>query len=294
MLSRSPLPDGRKFYPANTTRQNPRVGSMTLFATDSKAWYDGLQMSVNRRLRHGFSLLGSYTYSKALEEAPAAISFTEVSGGPKIRMDSGNLAGDKGLGSFDVRHAFSASVLWEVPYRGRMPLLRGWSLSGFLTAAGGHPFTPLISFNHSRSGVTGATATTVDRPNLMPGASNNPRIGSPDMWYDPSAFELPQPGFFGNLGRNTITGPGLSSLDLAARKEFLLPRLPETVRLQLRVEVFNSLNHANFDLPGNAQNATSASFLFTDTSGRPNPGATRPIRTIADARDVQFALRLVW
>ncbi|MBN8730414.1 MAG: TonB-dependent receptor [Acidobacteria bacterium] len=288
------LPDGRKFYPANTTRQNPRVGSMTLFATDSKAWYDGLQMSVNRRLRNGFSLLGSYTFSKALEQAPAAISFTEVSGGPRIRMDSGNLAGDKGLGSFDVRHAFSASVLWEVPYRGRMPLLRGWSLSGFLTAAGGHPFTPLLSFNHSRSGVTGATATTVDRPNLKPGASNNPRIGSPDMWYDPSAFELPQAGFFGNLGRNTISGPGLSSLDLSARKEFRLPRLPETVRLQLRAEVFNSLNHANFDLPGSAQNATSASFLFTDTSGRPNPGATRPIRTVTDARDIQFALRLVW
>jgi hypothetical protein len=294
------LPDGRQFFPAPAVRRNPRVGSMTLFATDSKAWYDGMQMSVNRRFARGFTVLGSYTYSKAIDQAPAAISFTEVSGGPKIRMDSDDLARDKGLGAFDVRHAFSASFLWDLPFRGRRsrnPLrmvFGGWSLSGAAIVTSGHPFTPLISFNHSRSGVAGATATTVDRPNLKPGYSNNPVIGSPDQWYDPFAFELQPAGFFGNLGRNTLSGPGFSSVDLSARKEIQLGGIAERLRLEFRVEVFNTLNQANFDLPGNAQNATSASFIFTNTSGQPNLAATKPVKTVSDPREMQFSLRLVW
>src|SRR5205085_6546380 len=132
------------------------------------------------------------------------------------------------LGSVDVRHNLTMSFLWDLPSVRREAgngisklagkLINGWSLSGVVVLASGNPFTPLISFNNSRSGVTGATATTVDRPNLKPGYSNNPVIGKPDQWYDPNAFELPQAGFFGNLGRNTLTGPGFSNVDLSVLK----------------------------------------------------------------------------
>ncbi len=299
------LADGRTFFPANAPKRNPNVGSLTLFATDASAWYDSLQVSLNKRFAQGFTLLGSYTFSKAIDEAPPAISFTEISGGPKIRMDSDNLALDKGLGAFDVRHNLALSCLWDVPFgRGRRfggaragwmdGLFGGWSLSGILTLASGHPFTPLISFNNSRSGVAGATATTVDRPNLKPGYSNNPITGKPEQWYDPNAFELPPAGFFGNLGRNTLIGPGFSNVDISLMKDWRITHLSEGFRIQLRVEFFNALNHPNFDLPGNVQNATSASFIFTDASGQPNPAATRPVRTINEAREIQFAVKLLW
>ena len=220
-------------------------------------------------------------------------------------MDSDDLAGDKGLGTFDVRHAMALSCLWDLPFgKGRKigsgltgwtaKAAGGWSLSGAVIQTSGNPFTPLISFNHSGSGVTGATATTVDRPNLRPGFSNNPVTGNPDQWYDPNAFELPQAGYFGNLGRNTLIGPGLSNVDLSLVKDTAVESISESFRIQFRVEFFNALNHPNFDLPGNAQNATSASFIFTDTSGRPNLAATRPIRTVNDPREIQFALKLVW
>ena len=299
------LPDGRKFYPSTAAKRNPGVGSLTLFATDARAWYDGLQVSVNRRFAQGFSVLGSYTFSKALDEAPAAISFTEISGGPKVRMDSDDLARDKGLGAFDARHAAAMSFLWDLPF-GNGPssgggaagfarkVIGGWSLSGVAILTSGNPFTPLISFNNSRSGVAGATATTVDRPNLKPGFGNNPVTGNPDQWYDPNAFELPPAGFFGNLGRNTLIGPGFSNVDFSLRKEFGVKRIAEQCRIQLRVEFFNALNHPNFDLPGNAQNATSASFIFTNTSGKPNLAATRPVKTTNDPREIQFALKFVW
>jgi hypothetical protein len=297
--------DGRAFFPSNAPKRNPRVGSLTIFASDASAWYDGLQVSVNKRFAHGFTVLGSYTFSKALDEAPPAISFTEISGGPKIRMNSDDLAGDKGLGAFDVRHNLALSFLWQLPFGPgqkfgsgvtgvKEKLIGGWSLSGIVIQSSGHPFTPLISFNHSRSGVTGATATQVDRPNLRPGFSNNPVIGKPDQWYDPNAFELPPAGFFGHLGRNTIIGPGFSNVDFSVVKDISVKGISENFRIQLRFEFFNALNHPNFDLPGNAQNATSASFIFTDTSGRPNLAATRPVKTTNDAREMQFALKLVW
>jgi hypothetical protein len=299
------LSDGRTFFPANAPKRNPKVGSLTLFATDAKAWYDGLLVSLNKRFAHGFTVLGSYTFSKALDEAPAAISFTEISGGPKIRQNSDDLSADKGLSAFDVRHNFALSFLWDLPFGNRRgggrgsagwkgKLLDDWSLSGVFIRASGNPFTPLISFNNSRSGVTGATATLADRPNLKSGFSKNPIIGSPDQWYDPNAFELPAPGFFGNLGRNTLIGPGFTNVDFSLMKDIAVKGISEDFRIQFKVEVFNAFNHANFDLPGNAQNASSASFIFTDATGKPNPTATRPIKTTNDPREIQFALKLVW
>ncbi len=299
------LPDGRKFYSTTAPKRNPAVGSMALFATDAKAWYDGLQLSLNKRLAQGFAVFGSYAFSKALDEAPAAISITETSGGPKIRMDSDDLARDKGLGAFDVRHSLTLSSLWDLPFGSGRRLgsgvpgfvgkaISGWALSGVVVFNSGHPFTPMISFNHSRSGVAGASATNVDRPDLRPGFSNNPVTGDPDRWYDPAAFALPPAGYFGNLGRNTLTGPGLSTVDLSLMKETRVESAGERFRVQFRVELFNAFNHPNFDMPGNAQNLTAGSFIFTNTSGQPNLAATRPVRTTTDPRELQFALKLVW
>ncbi len=299
------LSDGTKYYPADAQRRNPAVGSLNLFATDSKAWYDALQVSFNRRFAQGFTVLGSYTFGKALEEAPAAITITEISGGPKIRMDSGDLARDKGLSTFYVKHAAAVSFLWDLPFgRGRVygnnasgpidSVIGGWTLSSAVVYNSGNPFTPMISFNNSRSGVLGGSATNVDRPNVNPNFTGNPIIGDPDLWYDPSAFVLPEPGFFGNLGRNTLIGPNLANVDLSLLKDIPIRSVTESFRVQFRVEFFNAFNHTNFDLPGSSGNLTSGSYLFTSTSGQPNLGATRPIKTTTDPREIQFALKLIW
>jgi hypothetical protein len=87
-------------------------------------------------------------------------------------------------------------------------------LSSILAANTGEPFTAQISFNNSRNRI----GRNADRPNLRPGASNNPVLGGPDQYYDPTAFELPAPGFYGNLGRNTLIGPGFFNLDLSLVK----------------------------------------------------------------------------
>jgi hypothetical protein len=291
------LDDGRKFFPKDAPRYNPDLGSISLQATDSKSWYDSLQAVWNRRFAQGFTLLTSYTFAKSIDEATPTMTLIETTGHPKMRMDSENLALDKGLSAFDVRHSFTTSFLWKPPVGqdGSVlnVLIRDWQLGCFLNLASGHPFTPLISFNNSRSGVSGSTSRA-DRPNLKPGYDKNPRIGKVDLWYDPNAFELPEPGFLGNLGRNTVIGPGYSNVDFTLARDFPIRKVSEDSRIQFRAECFNLLNHPNFDLPGNSGSVVSASYIFTNSSGKPNLGATRPIQTVSKSREIQFGLKLVW
>ena len=94
------------------------------------------------------------------------------------------------------------------------------------------------------------------------------------------AFSLPAPGFYGNLGRNTLIGPGLMALDLSVNKTF---RLREGASLQLRTEVFNAPNHPNFSIP-------SQRTVFSSTSRVGSAGLITSTRT--SSRQLQFGLKL--
>src|SRR5439155_17687168 len=122
--------------------------------------------------------------------------------------------------------------------------LGGWEVSGIGTFTDGQPFTARLGSERSRNGGGGRA----DRPDLKPGANNNPILGTVDRWYDPSVFALPAIGTYGNLGRDTLLGPARRTVDLSLTKKFALR---ETADLQFRAELFNILNHANFGLPQN-------------------------------------------
>jgi hypothetical protein len=107
-------------------------------------------------------------------------------------------------------------------------------------------------------------------------------LGGPSRYFDPTAFALPAPGFYGNLGRNTLIGPGLIALDLSANKTF---RLREGVSLQFRTEVFNSLNHPNFSIP-------SQRTVFSSTGPVGSAGLITSTRT--SSRQLQFGLKLLF
>jgi hypothetical protein len=132
-----------------------------------------------------------------------------------------------------------------------------------------------------------------DRPNLNPGFSSNPtsgvtagcpgvaagqKLGTPDLWYDPCAFSKPAAGTYGNLGRNTMTGPQLFNVDFSADKTF---KLTEALDLQFRAELFNLLDEAHFYEPG-----------FNVFSG--SAGSITKLISSPGGRLVQFGLKLVF
>jgi hypothetical protein len=122
-----------------------------------------------------------------------------------------------------------------------------------------------------KDSITGATVVEAGR-----------KLGGPNLFFDPCVFGVPDPGTLGNLGRNTLIGPSVLSVDVSLQREF---SLGNGAHLQFRAEFFNLPNHSNFRTP------TGASIVVFTGSGRFNPAAWRYTGTATTARQTQFALR---
>jgi len=188
---------------------------------------------------------------------------------------------EKGRANYDVRHNFYASVSYPLPL-GQSRLLHGWELSGIGSMRTGLPLTVTISRNATAL-PDGNNAN--QRPNLVPGVSLIPPGGSTiAQWINPAAFSIPANGTWGNLGRNTIDGPGLFQFDTALAKTI---KITERTNVSLRAEAFNVFNHPQLGKP-------SVNFSSLATFGRiTSISNTSPIGT-GTARSLQLAVRFTF
>jgi hypothetical protein len=148
-----------------------------------------------------------------------------------------------------------------------------------VTLQSGFPFTPQLSYNPSN---TGDTRNPV-RPYVNPNFSGPVIRGSPNQWFNPAAFLQPpnNSGFYGDLGRDTLIGPGVAVWDFSVLKD---THIRERLNLQFRAELFNILNKANFNTPN--------AVVFTPTGVSPTAGIITSTSTTS--RQVQFGLKLLW
>ena len=148
-------------------------------------------------------------------------------------------------------------------------------------AQGGHPFAPTVGFD--RVGLQSTRADLGQRPNFIGQPGGKVILGDPQLYFDPTAFGLPDAGYFGNLGRGTLAGPGLFALDAALHKV-----LWQTERhsVRFRFEAFNVTNHPNFRQP-------SGLALFDSTGARVG-SAGRITDTTTTSRQVQMAVKWVF
>ncbi|MBI3262735.1 MAG: TonB-dependent receptor [Acidobacteria bacterium] len=274
-------PDGRYFFPANPVRRNPNFNSMRLRTTDGLSWYKGLIAGASRRFSAGLALQASYTLGRSEDLGSQAIGSGDFENTfqPRYAFDPMD---NKGLSDFDIRHNFVFNYTWEVPFGRSMTglargLAAGWQVSGIVTLRSGIPFTPVLGFDRARALPRSGGAG--QRPNLVSGCALNPVLGSPSQYFDPACFSLPDLGYFGDVPRNTIIGPGFGSWDMAVFKN--LP-IGEGRRIQLRVEGFNITNRANFGLPANA--------VFNSAGRIANAGEITTI--VGTARQFQFGVKV--
>jgi hypothetical protein len=157
-------------------------------------------------------------------------------------------------------------------------LLGGWELYGTAQAQDGPWFNPTVGFDRAR--LKGQTTDLGQRPNFVATPGAPVVLGDPQRWFDPFAFGLPVAGYYGNLGRNTVNGPGLGVMNAALHK-VIWKR--EAQNLRLRLECFNLTNHPNFQVPSSVS-------LFDSTGGRVG-AAGRITETTTTARQVQVAVR---
>ena len=173
--------------------------------------------------------------------------------------------------------------LYALPLHGNRAV-EGWQFSGVVSATTGPPFTILDGID-----ATGFGSGT-SRPNVNPGFTNNPVLGTPTQWFNPAAFSMAAIGTLGNIGRDTVRGPKFNNTDIALLKD---TKLTERVRVQFRAEFFNVLNHTNYRVPLN----TVGTILYTGlANGKPipNPNAGRITNIVGTPRQIQFALKFLF
>jgi hypothetical protein len=274
------VPQGAQYIPV-TTRPNPYLSGGFFWYTEGNSSYNALRTDISRRLARGLQFRANYTFSKNLD-MNSGLTGAQSNNQAQMILDRNDLRRDWGPSALNVTHQSSVSTTWEIPLGQRSAgierkLLAGWQLNGIFTALSGFPFTPQDGSNRSGDGDT----RNPDRPSLNPNFTGNVIIGTPNQWYNPSAFILPTAGTYGTLGRGTYNGPGLSDLDVSLFKS---TPLAERASLQFRAEFFNVLNHANFGTP----NAT----VFSGTAVSPSAGLITS--TATTSRQIQFGMKIVF
>ncbi|HEY1214276.1 MAG TPA: carboxypeptidase regulatory-like domain-containing protein, partial [Bryobacteraceae bacterium] len=242
-------------------------GSISQATQDINSSFNSAQLTVQKSMSHGLTILANYTWSKSLYDLPSGQDITTAGAGSPSPIPW-NVPGrhqlDYGPSEFDHTHRFVVSYIWSFPaFAGRSPFVRytigGWQWSGILTAQTGTPFTVYAGKDQSQTGLG------TDRANFVSsGVYGGNACGTTKTicvnYLNPAAFAVPAIGTFGNVGKNSLRGPNLFTWDTGLFKEF--PIASERVRVQFRAEYFNVLNRANFDYPasGNTPSYSSSGF----------------------------------
>ncbi|MBS1841827.1 MAG: TonB-dependent receptor [Acidobacteria bacterium] len=280
--------DRRRLYSGCTrTNTNPcTFSSVGEIAGITNSSYNALQASLKKRFSHGLSFLGSYTYSKAIDDVSSfnitGSASQSTAGENDLAQNPFDLGKERGRSMFDARHRFVISYQWNLPFfenaeGWKRVALGGWQINGITTFMGGTPFTVYDSSGPSlQGGAPEISGFPSDRPNVVGDFTkgtcqpdpNGPifQAGTPSCWITRDGFQqVTQLGQFGNAGRNIAQGPGFQQWDFSALKNF---RITETKTIQFRGELFNIFNRANFGIPVNDINSSNFGAITSSQPGR--------------------------
>lgn len=300
-LAGAAVPAGTFFIAPNTKKPNPLIANTWTWFSEGTSNYNALEVDLNRRFSHGLTLRGVYTWSKALDDGDS-LNATAAQNAVALLSNPYAPKADWGRATFDVRHIGVVTATYDLPighYRKYLGgsgsavnlLAGGWTLNSIVTAQSGFPFTPQLSYNPSNNGDTRNPV----RPFVNPAFTGPVVLGTPAQWFNPNAFIAPpnNSGFFGNLGRDTFTGPSLATWDFSVLKDM---RFTEKMNLQFRAELFNLLNRANFNTPNLITDVLLPGATPGSTSTTPviSPAAGVITSTSTSSRQVQFGLKLLW
>ena len=297
----------------NGTVINPNYGSVRGLFYEGHSYYNALEAQLSKRLSHGFQVQSVFTWAKSMDTSSASVA-GDTFGNSISSLDWFDMRLSRGLSDFNVDKTLVINGTWELgsPKSLSGPAqwgLGGWELGLIFTANGGVPFTPTWGTGSdpaltqssddwaypNRLGGSGCSKLT-NPGNAVNYIKNNCFIvpvwpGDQTSWAAncvgpvyPQCFNLR-----GNSGRNILIGPGVTSLDFSVFKNNYIKSISERFNIQFRAEIFNILNHPNFAPPVQGVNTD----IF-DGTGTPNPTAGLLTRTTTTAREMQFALKVIF
>jgi hypothetical protein len=286
---------------------SPTVGRMDSLPWNNDTFFDGLEVQIVKKMRHGFEVQGSYTWSRAIDEGGGSVASDAFLNSlndlffflPKYR---------RAVADFNPSQNLVINYIWQIPtpssFRGPVAwTARGWQLGGIFEIRSGLPFTPLIG-GDPLGLLNGAPLAYPDRLR-GPGCRSLVNSGNVNNYIKLQCFALPMatpaiaarcvpfsaaaaPGtcqnLLGNGGRNEVYGPGVVNFDFSLIKD---TKITENLNLQFRAEFFNVFNHSNFNSP------LANSTLFNQ-DGSAVGGAGAFDSTSTSNREIQFALKLIF
>ncbi len=249
-----------------------------------RSWYHSFQPQITKRFSRGISFSAAYTLSKSIDTLASNIY-------SRLLDNPFNLRDNRGRSDFDRRHVFVASWLWSPSWRFANPfgkvLLNGWTLTGIHMLQSGAPFTVRMGADVALDG-SGSRQHAMLKPGAGPVARDHAnRADMVAKFFNTDAFLAPSavpPGTYGNSGRNIISGPGFSTTNFSAIKEFAFT---ERYRTQFRAEFFNLFNQVMLGC-----NTTTGGCADPDNSA--SSRTFGQIRSAGAAREIQFALKFIW
>ena len=286
---------GVPFTPRNAPSPNPAIHSTRSYGNFGDSWYNALQLRLQKRFSYGIDFNLGYTWSKNIGDTGIGLKGAETPGGDSQQV--GSLWDwktlDRSLVAQDTRHNFTFNFSYDLPigqgrfFGGNMgsvanAILGGWQLNSIFRTRTGLPMT-ISGGGYSRNSYC---RTCEIRPNLKPGGDNNPVRDNWDpnaptlesAYFDVTQFEVVPTSYYGNVGKHTLTTPGLTTVDFSIFKMF---NLGEAKNIQFRAEFFNLPNHPNFARP-------RAGVFRTNGRIDPRVGKITQART---SRQIQLAFK---
>lgn len=275
---------GNQAEPGTTPLQSRRpyvdFGTMLFTTSDGTSNYNSFQFKLTRRFSKGLSLLTAYTLAHSLDDSEGDEGFGAGPGGSNLPQDDNNLKFERSRSYTDARHRIVVSSVYDLPFgRGKQfanqtnafvnQLISGWETSDITSYSTGYPFAVLgPDFSQTNSGSP--------RPNRICSGVGQKSIND---WFNQNCFTVAGSAAapaFGDSKRNILSAPGQANTDLAILRHF---NVEDKFDVEFRSEFFNAFNHPFFGGPAN--NISS-------------PGTVGKITSAGEARDIQFALKIVF
>jgi len=294
---------------------NPGVGKLGALLYNGDLSYNALQVGVQKQMSHGVQLQGSFTWGKALDSGSGSVAGDQFSNGI-ASLPAYNLKSERSLADYSIGRTLVINGLWRVPSAKRGGVAgwatKGWELGMVFKTSDGVPFTPTWGTGGDPSGLQSADDWAYTNRLSGPGCKSAVNPGNPlnyiktqcfsvpiapsrafyDQYCDPTKGDQTKLECFnlrGNARRNSLIGPGIINLDTSLYKNNPIRSISEAFNIQFRAEFFNVLNHTNFGLPVTPDNSD----IF-DSSGAPTGVAGLLTSTTTTAREMQFAVKVIW
>jgi hypothetical protein len=268
-------------YANNMTglRPNQSFSDIYLETNTGFSSYDGLQLSIIRRVSQGLHIEGAYTYGHAIDDVQDQGLFASEP------QDNNNIKAERGNGSGDIRNNFSFNFMYDLPMGSGHSFLQGtpkfvsalvsgWQVNGLGIIHGGIADNIYLGTNTYGNG-----DYTNQRPNFVPGAEHYVHGRSWKQYFNPDAWSTPAEYTFGDSPRNGVYGPGFAQVDSALVKQ---TPLAEGRSLEFRAEFFNMFNHPNFGQPDSTYGDSTFGQIYSTF------GKTIGLGT---ERQIEFALK---